>query len=437
MELIMKIKLLGLSILLLVYLVGTSVFAAQVNFTPRVSARETYTDNVFLTDKDKVDDFITRVSAGGTLSVLGKTSGMNFDFDPGYNWFADETSDDYWRVPASLDIWSNISRTTKFEIFNRFLRDTDRVDDNPVISEDGRIRAPGDTTERSGRDWFYTNYATARIDHQFGSDDSVYGQFLYSLRREEDSDDGNDNDRYAPSAGMTYWFGPKWGTTLDAVYTKAKFDNSPDYDDIAGTFQLMRRFSRTFQIFGRYGYANRDNDDDVPDYQVHAPSAGIIYDVAKDARLSLGAGYYYQDFKDSDIDDEEGPFVNGDVYKLWNYQRWNARLLGQAGLDRNDYGSERLGLEWFAGIIANARYGFTRNFYGDVNARYRYGDFINANREDHRYGVGAGLGWDATRWMNLNLEYNYNKLSSNEAEEYDENRVWLNLTLQPDKPWRF
>ena len=78
----MKSKITGLVILLLISLISASAFAAQYNFTPRVSARETYTDNVFLTDKNKEDDFITDVSAGGTFSILGKTNGMIFDFDP-------------------------------------------------------------------------------------------------------------------------------------------------------------------------------------------------------------------------------------------------------------------------------------------------------------------------------------------------------------------
>jgi hypothetical protein len=431
----MKPKIVGLVILIAVFLITIDAFAAQYTFTPRVSAREEYNDNIFLTENNTEDDFITSVSVGGTFQALGKTSGLELISDPSYNWFADNTSDDYWRVPAVLDIWSNFSRRTRLEIFDRFLRDTDRESDDPVISVDGRVRAPGDTTVRSGREWFYTNYTTARINHQFGSDDSVYGQFLYSLRREEESD-GNENDRYAPSAGLTYWFGPKWGTTIDATYTRALFDNSPDYDDIAGIFQLMRRFTRQFQIFGRYGYAYRDNDDDlVDDYQVHAPSAGFIYDVAKDARISLGAGYYYQDVDGGD--NEQGPFVNADVYKLWNYQRWSARLLGNAGLDRNDFGTERLGLEYFAGITGNARYNFTRNFYGNVFARYRYSDVINGNREDNRYRAGAGLGWLPTRWMELTLDYYYNVLDSTGTEDYNENRVWFQVTLQPDKPWRF
>jgi len=205
---------------------------------------------------------------------------------------------------------------------------------------------------------------------------------------------------------------------------------------------LNRRFSPTFQLFGRYGYAYRNNDGDdqveeESDYQAHAPSVGLSYELARDSRISLGLGYYYQKFKDSDIDTEQGPFVNGDLYKLWNYQRWSARLLGQAGLDRNDFGNERLGLEWSAGIVGNTTYKFTRNFSGNLTGRYRYSDIIGASREDNRFGVGAGLGWLPTKWMALTLDYNFNKLLSTGTQDYDENRVWLRLTLQPDKPWRF
>ena len=366
----MKPKIVGMAILITVFLITIDAFAAQYTFTPRVSATETYTDNIDLTDDDTEDDFITNVTAGGTFSILGQTSGMDLSFDPGYVWYQTRTEDDTWRLPATLNIWNDFSRRTRLTIFDRFLRTEDPGEDEAVIrEEDGEILAPGDTTNRRGRDPYWTNYANARIDHQFGSDDSVYGQFLYSLRREDDSgQDGNENDRYAPSVGLNYWFGPKWGTTIDATYTRATFDNSDDYHDIQGIFQLDRRFTRHFQLFGRYAYARRDNDgddqgerdnngDDQPgeeegDYQVHAVSAGFSYDVAKDSRISLGLGYFYQD--NDDGGNEQAPFVNADLYKLWNYQRWSARLSGLAGLDRNDFGNERLGFPWFAGLIGNA-----------------------------------------------------------------------------------
>jgi hypothetical protein len=423
----------------ILFFMTTNAFSAQYTFRPRVSARETYTDNVFRTENNTESDYITDISAGGDLQVRGKTSGMGLSFDPAFVTYADGSKDDTWRLPATLDIWNDFSIRTRFRIFDRFLRSEDPDDNRAVIrEEDGRIEAPGDTTVRRGRSVYYTNYATARLDHQFGKDDSIYGQFLHSLRRENgsDSNDGNDNDRFAPSAGLTYWFGPKWGTTIDATYTKAKFDDSEDYQDIQGIFQLNTRITPHFQLFGRHGYANRNNDGDLEDdYQVHAPSAGFIYELAKDARISLGGGYFYQDIDGGDS--EQGFFVNADVYKLWAYQRWNARLQGQAGLDRNDFGNERLGFEWFAAILGNATYNFTRNFFGNVNGRYRYSDFINENRKDNRFAVGAGLGWLPTTWLKLTLDYSFQKFDSTDSEDYDENRAWFRITLQPEKPYRF
>jgi hypothetical protein len=432
----MKFKLLGLLVLLLFLPNSMVSLAAQYNFTPRVRVTEEYTDNVFLSENDTEDDFITRASAGGTLEILGRTSGMRFVSDPAYVWYADGTSDDYWRIPARLDIWSNFSRRTRLEIFNRFLRDEDPESNQNVVSDDGVVLDPGDSTVRRGREWFYTNYATARINHQFGTDDSAYAQFLASLRREEE-DEGNDNNRYAPSAGIEYWFGPKWGTNIDAIYTRAVFDNSSDFHDIAGLFQLNRRFTRQFQIFGRYGYAYRDNDDnDLDDYQVHAPSAGLDYELARDSRISFGAGYFYQDFEDSGS--EQGGFVNADAFKRWRLaDRWNALLSGRAGLDRNDTGTERLGFEWFGEISGEINYDLTRHFYVRVNGIYRYSDFINENREDSRLRFGGRLGWTPTKWMLLGLNYRFNTLSSTNARDFDENRVWLRLTLEPDRPWRW
>ena len=441
----MKLKITGFALLLIIPLFAPSTFAAQSYFWPRVSAKETYSDNIDRTDNDRQDDFTTNVSVGGTLSIIGKTSGMDLSFDPSYVWYQDNTSDNTWRLPVELNVWSDFSRRTRFEFFNRFVRSEDPADDEQgaIREEDGEILAPGDSTVRRERDPFWTNYATARIDHQFGTDDSVNGRLLYSLRREDGSNPGeNENDRFSPSAGLNYWFGPKWGTTLDATYTRATFKNSDDFHDIAGIIQLNRRFTRTFEIFGRYAYTYRDNDGDDQDevegtYQIHAPSAGLNYALTRDSRISLGVGYYYQTFDESDFDDEEGFFVNSDFYKLWDYKRWSARVRGLAGLDRNDFGNERLGFEWFAGVIGNASYNFSRHFFGNVTGRYRYSDFINAAREDNRYSVGAGLGWVATRWMTLSLDYMLDGLDSTGTEDFYENRVWLSLTLQPDKPWRW
>ena len=427
-------KLTSFVIVLNVILATSFAFSAQVNFQPRVTSDITYTDNVFRTENNTKSDYIFTAGPGGILEILGKNSGMRLIADPAFVTYKDGSRDDTWRLPATLNIWSQFAKRSRFEIFNRFLRSDDPNEDRAVINEeDGRVEAPGDTTVRRGRGAYYINYATARVDHQFGKDDSVYAQFLHSLRRDNDRD-GNDNDRFAPSAGLVYWFGPKWGTTVDATYTDARFDNSEDYKDILGIFQLNRRITQQLIIFGRYGYAKRDNDDNVDDYQVHAPSAGFSYDLAKDARISLAAGYFYQDIDDGDS--EQGFFGTADAYKIWTGPRWNARLGGAAGLDRNDFGNERLGFERYAEVYGKATYNFTRHFFGDVNGGYRYSDFINASRKDNRFRAGAGLGWRPLTWMTLSLNYSFYKLDSDDAEEYDENRAWFRITLSPDQPWR-
>jgi len=153
---------------------------------------------------------------------------------------------------------------------------------------------------------------------------------------------------------------------------------------------------------------------------------------------SFGAGYYYQQI--SNADDEQGPFVNADINKLWQTSRWSARVRGSSGLDTSDFTAESLGLERYGQIELIPRYYFTRQLYADAGLRYRYSDYINNedNRKDHRYNASIGMGYLPARWMTLELKYNFNKLDSiNTLEDYEENRVLLSITLQPDVPWRW
>ena len=85
------------------------------------------------------------------------------------------------------------------------------------------------------------------------------------------------------------------------------------------------------------------------------------------------------------------------------------------------------------------RYNFTRDFFGDIRSRYRYSDFVNSEDDevDHRYSVDVGLGYSVTRWMTLRLAYAFDKLDAiNSTDDYEQNRAYVTVTLQPDQPWR-
>ncbi|UCF90812.1 MAG: outer membrane beta-barrel protein [Desulfobacterales bacterium] len=441
----MKARLFACCLFLTLFFLTPLAFSYQFNFTPRASVSEEYTDNVFLSDNNKKDDFITIVSAGFAAQLLGKSSGLELSYDPARTIYIEFDERNTWRHAAQLVGWKEIEKHTRLEFADYFLRSEDPLSEEDIFINETDLLVGADPTIRRDRRTFYTNTARARISHQFGADDQIYAEYLYSILRNNASDI-QDNDRHSPSIGLNYWFTNLFGLESRFAYTRGEYDEGSDltgdditdFNDWSGTLRLIRKISRTFSVFGQHDQIYRDFDDDGDnDYMVYAPSVGLQYAIEKNLVFRLGGGYFYQSIDDDD--DEDGFFVNAEIDKTWDYRRGSINLRGSSGLDRQDFGAENLGFERFAGIQASADYSFTRTLVGDINGYYRYADVIeqNSDRKDHRFRAGAGLSYLPTRWMTLTLSYEYNRFDSNENEDYEENRVLLRVTLQPHLPWRF
>jgi hypothetical protein len=418
--------------------------AAQVTFTPRASVTEEYNDNIDLDRTDEEDDFITTVAAGFTAEITGQTRFFRLSYDPSYSFFADNDENDGFQHIAQALFRNEFSRSTNLELFNYFIYSQDPLSDENVVDDSGNVVVPGDDT-RSERDTYYRNNATVRLNHRFGINNTAYAQFVHSYLDNDDPDE-EDSQEFRPSLGLFYWFTSWTGVDFVTDYTKGLYDDtSSDFDEIQGRLRLNHRISQRFGLYGEYRHIYRDYDEpgtnfggnDQNDYMVYAPSAGLFYDFGDNLTASFGVGYYYQQIEN--FDDEQGPFINTDVNKAWRTGRWDVRLRGESGIDSQDFTTENLGFERFAEIALTPRYYFTRQFFTDANFRYRYSDFINSedDRVDHRYSAMVGLGYNPLRWMTVRLEYNFDKLDSeNTLEDYDVNRVFLSVTLQADPPWR-
>lgn len=428
-------------------------FSAQFNFTPRTSAEVEYTDNVFLTKNNTEYDIITKLSAGFTAELLGKSSGLQLSFDPAYVFYKDFTKNDGWRLPANLRAWTNLTRATRLEFSNYFIRTEDPVAQDRITAEGGRVEETGDTTVRRGREPYYRNRARVNISHQLGKKDQIYAGFLYGLLRNDD-DQVEDNDEYRAFAGLDYWFTQKFGSEFFGEYTRGEFsrrsdsvdESTSDFDNWLGTLRFLRRMTGNFSLFFQYDQAYRDFDSDAEsDYLVYAPSAGFTYTWPEDMYLRLGLGYYYQEFKDDK--DEQNPFLNGEISKTWNFQRGSINLTGLSGLTQNDFGAQNIGFQQFASIQGKANYDFTRQIVGDIGAYYRYAHTPSQERDGrnvdefdtNQFQISAGIGYAPTLWMSIRLRYEFNKYGSSGggSSDYTENRGLLTITLQPDKPWRF
>ena len=433
-------------------------FSAQFNFTPRSSVEVAYTDNVFLTKNNTKDDFITTLSAGFTAQLLGKTSGLDLSFDPGYVFYQDFTENNGWRLPANLRAWTDLTKATRLEFNDYFIRTEDPVAQERITAEGGRVEETGDTTVRRGREPYYRNNARVNISHQFGREDRVYAGFLYGLLRNDDNQ-VEDNDEYRPSVGLDYWFTQKFGSEFFGEFTRGEFSRqsnfdgepSSDFDNWLGTLRFLGRMTRHFSLFFQYSQVYRDNDSNAEsDYIVYAPSAGFTYSTTEDMYLRLGLGYYWRDFKDDK--NQEDPFLNGEISKTWNFQRGSINITGLSGLTQNDFGAQNVGFQQFASIQSTVNYDFTRQIVGDMGAYYRYAHTPSQERggenvdklDTNDYQFTAGIGYRPTLWMTIRLGYEFNKYNSSggdsgggDSNDYTENRGLLTITLAPDQPWRF
>ena len=96
-------------------------------------------------------------------------------------------------------------------------------------------------------------------------------------------------------------------------------------------------------------------------------------------------------------------------------------------------------MERFAQIRGGLQYDFFRDLSGNASGSFRYADAVNTDESDgideqFRTRGGAGLSYMPLSWMTWALDYTYTNYAADGDINYDENRVMLTLTLQPDRP---
>lgn len=437
---------LGVMAAVLVFVWGTDSPAAPLTFTPRVSVTEEYNDNIDLDRKDKMSDFITTVSPGFTVEWLGQTAGLRVSYDPAYSFYADHDEYNNWSHRSQASIWNDFSRSTRLELSNYFLYTQDPLAQD-TVDQNNNIIVQGNDRSRN-QNTYYNDNATARLDHAFGPENTTYAQFAYGIFKYDDPTE-DDGQFFSPSAGVAYWFTQWTGMELHADYTRGLYDEdtSSDFSNYQGRLRLNQRISQQFGLYGQYAqiYRKWDDPSNTPtadgdiqqDYWVYAPSAGVFYQFDPTLTASLGVGWFYQQIENRD--DKYGLYPTANINKLWDFQHWSIRLLGASGIDSQDFTDNQQGFERYALAQMMLKYNFTREFSGDLGLRFRYSDFINSDTDekDYYYTVDAGLSYQVFRWMTVRLAYAFNKLDAiNSTDDYEQNRVYATITLQPDLPWK-
>ena len=454
-----KKRLLILSVALLIAN-ATALHAAQVNFTPAFFVSEEYTDNLFLSPDDtKVDEFITIAGVNLSGEILGRSAGLELNYNPSYYAYADRDDLDYWRHAANILFYKGLGRNTTIELSSAFLSTQTARDSSERVRRDDSSQAGAAGTEeeategeengdaivpegasisvdntRRGRDEYRQLVNNIRLNHQYGFRSNVYAGVRYNIYEDPDvavGEESNENKEWLPEFGFTNWFNQRWGLAFAGSYSDRDYDDRDDRKEYYGSLRLLRNFNRRTSGFIEVEHTTLDFDEetDDEDYRLFAPSIGFQYQIARRTDIELGAGYYIQEFDESE--DEEGFYVNGDIAHEWIYRQGRIRLDGGSGYDVEDQGSEDLGLQIYYEVGLDARYNFTSRFFGELYTSYRYDDYPNRtpDRSDQTFEAGAKVNYQALRWMSLELAYDFSDVTSDiDTVEYTENRVILTIT---------
>jgi len=436
--------------------------AANYTFIPRLDVDSYYTDNVFLEPTDTESAIITTVVPGFTAGVSGRTAGIDLRFNPGYTFYSNNSDQNYWRINAGLNSFVDITQHLKLIVTDSYFL---TKDPNPeFLITDVRADEPGvsvDPTVRQGREKYWRNTFGARGEYQFGRDDSIFAEYRNQILRNDNTEQYEDSNVNTGTAGLTYFFGPKWGTQLEGTYSLRTYDQTNDFvgvpssdvDTWGGRVRLIRRFSRATDGFLEYTYGNVKYTSGrifsvVPgfgqptvvvneDYQIHDVKIGADYSIAEDITFTADVGWA---IKVNDVtDNQDGGLFNLELRK--EFQRGGFRVEAGAGYDVGSFNAtaQNFGIIRYYSAGATGDYQLFRRIYGDIYGAYRHNKYIDTvpERDLDLYTAGAGITWQPFRWGSIRLGYSYRQsVSDINADEYTENRILLNLSLSPELPYR-
>lgn len=420
----------------LVLLLNRSVSADyRTTFTPTISVDGEYTGNVFYAREDTEADFITIVSPGFDLEIDGKNKGLTLSYIPGASFYSNNSENDAFRHNASLRSWIDFSRTLRVEIYDNLQRTEEPLNrPEDIVAVDPETTTIIDSTRRVGREPFTTNTAGIRLTQQIGKTDSLSVEYVYRLL-ENEAADLEDNASHNPSLTYSHQFDPFLSLDVDAAYEQGMFSgDSDDFDNWQGGFTLTRQFTKKLSGNVRYAHTYMDFDGVSLDYHVFDPSVGFSYVLDEDTSLSLNVGYFLQDRQDGD--DESGLSLDGNIGKSWQFRRGAIIINGATGYGESYLGAENLGFTTYYQASARGNYSFTKSFSGRILGSFRKNDYVNTtdDRNDKIATASIGFTYDplTISWFNVSLTYTYNKMDSSVDEnDYEEDRVQLNVTLEP------
>lgn len=357
----------------------------RLKLEPEIALRESFSDNIYLTNENQESDLITSVMPGldaqfaitPTIRIEAIYLGL-FDFYRNADNF--KTPHNYGNVNLQMES----SKGSSLEV-GAWGEDSAN---NPNFPED-----------RSKDYTIGALYADANLKIMAATE--LFGTYQHSSRRFDDAIDRGDN-----------------------------------YDrDIFG-IGLVNSRSSLFPLLLEYRYGNQQNDETIPDpTEFTYQSAFTGFRWREDKRLSgtLRVGYLWSDYNSSKAYDGWAT----DTQLTYQVGPFTTTQLSVAKGVRESTRTARDTLDYYVYAGGGLSLTYTRLdplrffVYGDYENRdYRLAEGATDGREDNFYITGLTTSYRFRDWLSFSLGYRYRKNDSSTASfDYAENRVFAEVIL--------
>jgi len=388
-----------------------------------VTVEEEYNSNIYSTNKNTKDDFITNVSTGLTYSKAEKNYGIDLNFQTGYIFYAKYHDLNFLTIgPSALNAWYALAPRLTFRITDYITR-SDAAKEN-IYNASG----PNQfylSTVRGKPAIYIRNVFQPSIDYKFGQENLfsvLYRNNYYNINgndpRFEDSMENTINPR------LTYWFDIHNGISLDYYFSYYTYQRSSDQFTNAVTPRYTYRFDPRTSIFGEFRFEYQDFKSPGVDYNVYNPSLGIQYQFTPTLTGTAQVGWFWQVPVRGDKTD--GPSLNLSLTK--NTEK-TTYTLSFAGGYTEDYGTaQNLGFTQTYAVYGTINHKLTQKMSVGLTGSVAREEY-SSDRKEWVYGIWGDASYLILKWLTGSAQVSYTEDHSNiKIESYRDIRGSLKLT---------
>ena len=408
-----------------------SLARARWSLTPRLSVEEQYDDNIFLTETDEQDDFITTISPGVDLKYETPTQMIDLDYEFQRLFYSDFSELDYSGHRGRAEARKDFSPR-----FSAGIRDVFISSEEPIELIGIRVFERPSIRMRE-RQRYTRNIVEPDVTFRFGERDSVRLEYRNNILNNE-NEDIIDQDENAINALLTFFFNVHNGVEVFYEHIDWDYDSPPEYptardfdgDEIRGRYTY--HFDPRTSAFVEYRYYERDFDretTDFVDYKVHDQRLGFSRDLYENVSVSASAGYAV---RNADGGDDEGSF-SGRLDFSVQYKRLDAEVYGETGFDEDFSSAYSYGFNESWRIGFDGKYQLLERLSAQGHFYLQNDHFVDLNRRDKFWNIRGRLSYQPLKWLIISFDYKYNKRDSNfPFETYTDNRYLFRVTTQYD-----